>query len=71
MRSVLIFFGLLSAFMLVSSLPLGPATLEKRQVLGGTVSNIGAITGEIGRNAAGAVDPVLNVAGAAAPALKV
>jgi hypothetical protein len=30
MRSVFVFFGLLSAFMLVSSLPLGPATLEKR-----------------------------------------
>ncbi|KAG1376355.1 hypothetical protein G6F61_007666 [Rhizopus arrhizus] len=31
MRSVLVSFGLLSVFMLVSSLPLGPATLEKRQ----------------------------------------
>ena len=30
MRSILVFFGLLSVFMLVSSLPLGPATLEKR-----------------------------------------
>ncbi|EIE90605.1 hypothetical protein RO3G_15316 [Rhizopus delemar RA 99-880] len=31
MRSVLVIFGLLSAFMFVSSLPLGPATLEERQ----------------------------------------
>ncbi|KAG1036376.1 hypothetical protein G6F43_013061 [Rhizopus delemar] len=32
MRSVLVIFGLLSVFMLVFSLPLGPATLEKRQL---------------------------------------
>ena len=32
MRSVLVSFGLLSVFILVSSLPLGPATLEKRQI---------------------------------------
>ncbi|KAG1056998.1 hypothetical protein G6F43_001130 [Rhizopus delemar] len=37
MRSVLVIFGLLSAFMLVSSLPLDPATLEKRQLGGCSV----------------------------------
>ncbi|KAG1401138.1 hypothetical protein G6F60_006593 [Rhizopus arrhizus] len=42
MLSVLIFFGLLSAFMLVSSLPLGPATLEKRlpDGIGGSLDSI-------------------------------
>ncbi|KAG1050238.1 hypothetical protein G6F43_007474 [Rhizopus delemar] len=34
MRSVLVIFGLLSAFMLVSSLPLDPSILEKRQLIG-------------------------------------
>ncbi|EIE88939.1 hypothetical protein G6F46_008006 [Rhizopus delemar] len=32
MHSVLVIFGLLSVFMLVSSLPLGPSILEKRQL---------------------------------------
>ncbi|KAG1386861.1 hypothetical protein G6F58_013754 [Rhizopus delemar] len=35
MRSLLVSFGLLSVFMLVSSLPLAPATLEKRVNLNG------------------------------------
>ncbi|EIE88877.1 hypothetical protein RO3G_13588 [Rhizopus delemar RA 99-880] len=45
MHSVLVIFGLLFAFMLVSSLPLGPSILEKRQlgVLGGN-QVIGPIT---------------------------
>jgi hypothetical protein len=36
MRSTLVFLGLLSVFMLVSSLPLGSATLEKGQTDGPT-----------------------------------
>ncbi|KAG1145145.1 hypothetical protein G6F37_005843 [Rhizopus arrhizus] len=53
MRSVLVFFGLFSAFMLVSSLPLGSATLEKRQVpdpkaITGGLPVIGGFLGGIG-----------------------
>ena len=63
MRSVLVFFGLLSAFMLVSSLPLGPATLEKRLPSGssvlpmvdgfpmvGSLPMVGGLLGGIGGN---------------------
>ncbi|KAG0739660.1 hypothetical protein G6F29_002528 [Rhizopus arrhizus] len=57
MLSVLIFFGLLSAFMLVSSLPLGPATLEKRlpDGIGGSldsIPNIGNLLGSASNPAA-------------------
>ncbi|EIE88957.1 hypothetical protein G6F46_003916 [Rhizopus delemar] len=56
MRSVLVIFGLLSAFMLVSSLPLGPATLEKRQVpdpnaLVGGLPFVGSLVGGGGAHA--------------------
>ncbi|KAG0732135.1 hypothetical protein G6F57_021450 [Rhizopus arrhizus] len=61
MHSFLVFFGLLSAFMLISSLPLGPATLEKRQlpdtsaIAGGLPATgglpvIGGLLGGIGGN---------------------
>ncbi|KAG1135541.1 hypothetical protein G6F37_012741 [Rhizopus arrhizus] len=62
MRSVLVSFGLLSIFMLVSSLPLGPATLEKRQLsntndplgilsngsLSGVADALGSVTDTLG-----------------------
>ncbi|KAG0745319.1 hypothetical protein G6F57_009344 [Rhizopus arrhizus] len=40
MRSVLVSFGLLPAFMLVFSLPLSPATLEKRQSIANTAADV-------------------------------
>ena len=48
MRSVLVSFGLLSVFMLVSSLPLGPATLEKRQFPGSSDDRLSVISGVLG-----------------------
>jgi hypothetical protein len=55
MRLSLIFFGLSSVFMIVSSLPLGSVGLEKRQASGalGTVTNV--VDGAAG-GAGGAVD---------------
>ena len=57
MRSFLVFFGLLSAFMLVSSLPLGPATLEKRQGVPG-IFLIEDTAGIAGGAASGVTDAV-------------
>ena len=45
MRLSLIFFGLSSVFMIVSSLPLGSVGLEKRDI-SGTVDSAGSIIGK-------------------------
>ncbi|KAG1041534.1 hypothetical protein G6F43_012079 [Rhizopus delemar] len=47
MRLSLIFFGLSSAFMIVSSLPLGSIGLEKRQ-LGGLTEVLGPVVDGLG-----------------------
>ncbi|KAG1144087.1 hypothetical protein G6F37_008693 [Rhizopus arrhizus] len=55
MRLSLIFFGLSSVFMIVSSLPLGSVGLEKRQ---------GAVTGAVDGTAGGAGNTFNNLGGA-------
>ena len=63
MRLSLIFFGLSSVFMIVSSLPLGSVGLEKRQV------GVGGVGGLVRSTAGGAGNTVSNAGGAVGGAL--
>ncbi|KAG1125203.1 hypothetical protein G6F38_013847 [Rhizopus arrhizus] len=67
MRSVLVFFGLLSAFMLVSSLPLDPNLLEKR-FLGTSSKTLGAASGVLDVFSGPLIVASDAIAAAAAPA---